>query len=240
MTVVMWGGDYGDKVRGIAPNPFTILPLWETSGAVASDISGNARHGAATGATWADAVTPMGTPAPRLDGVADYIDMLAAWQTSWSGACGTQGTISYLTKIPSAAWTDATFRRAVRVIGGTGTNSITLAKSSSNNQTNTSYVANATTSNNNRGAYSTTNWFFVALTWDRAAGGSGEDRLYFDGVQINATVTTLGTWNGGNLNTAVIGAGSTTPSEVYDGWLAWVCVWPYALTPAQIAAVHTY
>lgn len=81
----------------------------------------------------------------------------------------------------------------------------------------------------------TMDWFSYGLTIDKTA-----DKIipYLNGV-TELTQGTVGTWSG-NIALALIGAASTVPANVWDGWLAYATfkfgtVW----TPTQIHNMHS-
>jgi hypothetical protein len=76
--------------------------------------------------------------------------------------------------------------------------------------------------------------FMIAVTWDTTA---DEFKMYFNAVQQGNTQNGLGTWVGNLGNTlTVIGAGSTTPSLVWDGDRTEVSLYSAALTQSEITA----
>lgn len=99
------GASYSNKVLAI-PNCIGYWPLTETSGAVATELSGNAANGTAYGVTWADAAGPganMGR-APSFDGLNDYIDIFSAALAANVDSDGAL-TISLWCKHPAGTWT---------------------------------------------------------------------------------------------------------------------------------------
>ena len=82
---------------------------------------------------------------------------------------------------------------------------------------------------------STTDWFRVSITWSKA----GDVVWYYvDGAQITSD-TVLGNWAGALANTnTVVGAASTAPVEVWDGYLAHCAVWNRPLPDAAIYALY--
>ena len=87
------------------------------------------------------------------------------------------------------------------------------------------------------GGQSMTDWFHFAMTYDSTA---DELKFWIDGVQSGATLTLNGAWAGALSATEVtIGANSTIPGSVWDGWLAYAAIWTKALTPAEVLEVAT-
>ena len=86
----------------------------------------------------------------------------------------------------------------------------------------------------------TLGWSFFGMTWDIAAGATGEVRGYLDGVQTGATLVGLGTWLGDLANTGtLIGAASTTPNFITNGNIGPVPVWSDALSPDEMRYLGT-
>jgi hypothetical protein len=62
--------------------------------------------------------------------------------------------------------------------------------------------------------------------------------VYLDSIQQGATLAGLGAWAGALSNTStVIGAASTIPSELSNGFIQHAAVWDRALTPAEVLSV---
>ena len=86
------------------------------------------------------------------------------------------------------------------------------------------YQAGGTTDLVTLSSQSDIDWVHVMLTWD--VSGGGEFKAYKNGSQAGTTQTALGTWSGAlATTTTLIGAASTTPTLVMDGYLAhWFCL----------------
>ena len=63
-------------------------------------------------------------------------------------------------------------------------------------------------------------WSSLGISWDTAA---DEVKGYLNGSLIGSIQSGLGTW-AGTMDTAVIGAANTTPTNVFDGHLAYMAV----------------
>ena len=79
-------------------------PLWETSGTVATDVSGNARHGAHVNDALNNLTFPFGRGIPHFDGTNDYIN---AYTTGLRDAfSGAEGFVSAWVRMDEAAFND--------------------------------------------------------------------------------------------------------------------------------------
>lgn len=218
---------YASKVLAIAPaNLVSYLPMWEASGSVAADLSGHGYTGAYTGVDLGQPGIGDGRTSPLFDGVNDYCNGYSAG----FGAAFNQlaGTIGIWARVfNSGVWTDSTVR-LMCTFGNSST--VTLRRSATNSTLRWQYTA-GTAKVVDKASLSTTGWFHIAMTWDKAA-----DQMiaYYNGVQEGAIQTTLGTWSGG-VASAVVGAGSLTPTNPWNGYLAHSAVYNVALSAAQIA-----
>jgi len=209
-------------------------PLWEASGSVAYDISGNGRNGSYTGVTLGQPGIGDGHTCPQFDGANDYANVYSAsLNTAFPR---TAGSILMWAKVSAAGvWTDGTLRRLFDFFID-GNNFLILARTATNNQMQLSYRANgAATENIITSAYPLTTWLHLAGTWDSVA---DEFKFYVNANLIDTT-TTIGGALTGNLSSvqAVLGATSTVPSGVWDGYLAHALLLDRAATPAEIAMV---
>ena len=80
--------------------------------------------------------------------------------------------------------------------------------------------------------------FMIALTVDT---GADEGKVYFNGVQVGADLTLLGTWIGNfNPTNVVIGATSTVPGLVWDGFRTHVALLRGVLDDATILQIAQF
>ena len=76
----------------------------------------------------------------------------------------------------------------------------------------------------------------MAMSWDIAAGATGEVRGYLGGVAGGGVQVGLGTWLGDLSNTeTVLGAQSTVPANPANIWMGPSLLYSEAKTPAEIA-----
>jgi len=208
------------------------LPLWEASGAVAYDLSGNGRNGASVGVTLGEPGMGDGRTSYGFDGALDYVN----WYSAGLAAAfnGAEYTALMYLRVPSVAvWQDATFRRALRVMvdannyfefykeSGAGSRLLIQAKAGGGAVKGAAvYTAQGTS--------------FLCAAIVRSEAGQ-YIRGYVDGVQQFSQADT-DTWAGPPAaTTTVIGASNTGPVNPWLGNVAHVQLRNKALTAAQIA-----
>ena len=223
--------------RVLATDPIVYWVQNEKSGTVAYDlVSGRvagAQNGTHVGVTLGQPGIGDGNTCPLYDGANDYANVhTPAFAGVFSGA---EGTVMIWAKVANAGvWTDGTARSLI-YLQADGNNYVRIRKSNANNLLEFWYKAGGTF-DSVAPAYSATIWTPIAITWDINAGGTGEMRAFLNGSQVGATQVGLGVWVGAlNGVSTVIGAGTTVPDLVYDGYLAHCAVWDRALAPAAIA-----
>jgi hypothetical protein len=234
---VLFGQTYQRKTLNLfGASIIAYWPLWEPSGSVANDISGNARNGSYTGVALGQTGIGDGHTAPLFDGTADFVNVYSA---GLAGAfSGVAGSLMTWGKVSGAGvWTDSTARYLLR-LAADGNNQITLEKRSLNNTLRALYTANATVKGTSP-VFSGLTWFHFAITWDKNAGADGQVLVFLNGAQSGATQTGLGVWAGAlAAATTVIGALDLLPSNGWSGYLAHVLLLNRAATPAEIASVY--
>ena len=225
--------NYIGKVQSYSPIAY--WPMNESSGNDALDYSGNGYTGSYTGVTLGQIGIGDGETCPFFDGTNDYCNV---YSPSLSSAFdGTEGTLGIWVKAGNAGvWADGTARRMIN-IRVDGSNYIDIGKTTTNNRIAWNYRAGGTLETRLKDSINATNWFHVAITWDKT---EDEVRAYYNGVQEGATLSGLGIWAGDpTSDKMVIGAFSTTPDTIWDGFLAHPAIWNIALTAAQIAGLAT-
>jgi hypothetical protein len=216
----------------LATAPIAYWPLWEGAGAVAYDISGNARNGAYTGVDLGQVGIGDGRACPWFDGTGDYVNIYsAAFAADLDGA---EGSAMVWPRVNSAgAWIDGA-TRDVLTLAADGNNYIKLRKSAVNNTAFWEYKAGGV-SKSVSVITSILPYACWVLTWSAAG---DEVRAYLNGVQQGTTQTTLGIWAGPLAPTfCTIGAASTVPAAVFHGWEAHAAVWNRALPLAEVASL---
>lgn len=228
---------YGDKVLGIeTANLIAYWPMWETSGGVADNYEGTAaRDGAYTGVTLGQNQSPF--TCPLFDGANDYNDVYTvSFRDAFNGATGTVAL--WLKVSGSGVWTDSSRRYGFRILADAD-NYVQFSKDNSPDDTiEWVYRAGALSELFPKNGMTTTDWFHIALTWDKP--GTNKAIAYYNGAVEGSEHTIDGVWAGTPIaaNT-IIGAGANTPSNVWDGWLAHAAVWTTALSAGDILSLAT-
>ena len=141
-------------------------------------------------------------------------------------------------RIPDAAvWADGAARRFIYLVADANNYAI-ISKNTTLNQVIFFYNAAGTIEQvGDTSLAASTNWFLVAMTWDKAA---DEMKAYINGAQVGVTQTGLGTWVGSLAPTlTALGAAGTGGTAAHKGLLAHAAVGGgRVLTPAQVAAVY--
>jgi len=222
---------YKKIIRMFGSSLIAYWPLWESSGSVAADKSGNARHGAYTGVDFGYPGVGDGKKSPYFDGANDYVDIYSA---GLAGAFnGNEGTVMLWAKVSAAGvWIDGMGRYALYLSSDIN-NIIRLYKSTTNNVFYLRRTGSAVSSLLTLSAQSQTGWVNYALTWSLA---NDRVRGFLNGSQYSVDVTGLGTWAGAlNVNTTLLGALAKTPSYVYSGYLAHALILNREATPTEVA-----
>ena len=224
VSALVLGADYSDHVLDTQPDHLIAYwPLWESSGSVANDESGNNLDGTVTGATWGADGIGDGRTALRFDGSGDRVNIYSAGLNSAFN--GQEGTILLWLRVDS--WgADSTHRDPIRIYVDEN-NLIEFIKNSAGGTLQLlhrmgSYQRYVTIS------MSGTTWLCVACTWSKSA---NKFRAYLNGTQTGATQTMDGTWTGSlSSSNCAIGAGNSTASfRPWLGDLGHVAVWDVAL-----------
>lgn len=224
---------YAGKVRSMRPgHTIGYWPLWEASGSVAEDISGNGFHGAYSNVTLGATGIGDGHTAASFNGTSSYVLLPTA-----AGAAlnATTGTLLSWAKVANAGvWTDATSRSIARIGPVTGSGSYAEhSKSATSNRITTTYRGGGTVLAINQSSVSDITWMCLAHTWDKNA---DQLKSYRGGVQIGSTATGLPTMTSGTP-IAIIGASVATPSALFAGSIAYVTLLDVVLSAAEIAAL---
>jgi hypothetical protein len=146
------------------------------------------------------------------------------------------GSILIWGKVSGAGvWTDGTIRYLF-YLAADAQNYIAAFKSSVNNTIQVRYRAGNVTESVDI-TTSSTDWFCLALTWDKV-----NDRVkgYFNGVQVGATQTGLGTWAGDLTAISTAIGRYTLNNNVWNGTLAHCAVFDEELALADIADLYDH
>jgi hypothetical protein len=227
------GKRYINKMLGYGPIAY--WPQGEKTGAVAYCRVNSAQNGAYTGVTLGQPGIGDGNTAPFYDGANDYTDIYTA---TFSGNFdGSEGSFAAWFQVSGAGvWTDVTERKVLRLVVD-GNNLLDFAKRNVNNRMDILRISGGASTTRSIVGLSSTAWLHLAATWSETA---NQYIVYLDGVQQGA-VMTAGVWGAGPLvvNQTVLGAVSTAPGSVWDGYLAHAAFWDSALSTAAIADLAT-
>ena len=237
MRMAAGTGSYIDKV--LSYSPIAYWPCAETSGTNADNAEGTAaRDGTYNNVSLNATTGPDGNPAPQWDGSSDWLDIYSvSFDTALDGQEGAVIAWAKVTNI--GVWSDGASRDffTLRV---DGSNQIRVNKDSTANTFIYRYSAGGVVRSVTKSSFSDTGWFHIGMTWSKsAAGGSGELKAYLAGAQEGATLT-IGTFSG-SLDSARtnIGANSTVPAVVWNGYLSHMAVFTSALSGATMLDLAT-
>jgi len=217
--------------------PIAYWPLWETGGTSARCLINPAQNGTYGGPTLGQTVTDSAGVSflcPFFDGTNDYVNVQTA--VFASALNGSEGTAAVWCRVNAAAvWTDGSQRWALYTVDVADYNEYISMIKSGSNQIRWRYNAGGTLEAVQNNAFSSTNWFHMAVTWSASA---DQMKAYINGAQEGATQTVLGVWAGG-VDTSIIGAQAAGPVTPWHGWLAHAAFWDRALAQADIADLAT-
>jgi len=225
---LMGGGTYADKVRGFGPIAY--WPLWEKNGTVAQCLTNPAMNGTYSSdvSTWpVQTGIGDGNTAPYFDGTNDSVNILTV--ALIAAFNGTTGTVAIWVKVPAAAWTDGTSRRAVS-FQPDANNYVYTRKNLNANQLRHVFLGNAVGGGVNT-AHTEIVWMPLAMTWNGAT-----MQAYANGV-VDGAPLAINAWAVPLAVAAVIGAWTTVPAEPWQGNLAHCALWNRVLTLSEIQAL---
>jgi len=219
---------YADKV--LSYGPIAYWPLWEASGSVAYDISGNGRHGTYSNVTLGANGIGDGRTAASFNGTTSITSVISAsLDAAFSGTAGT--VLSWFKVSAVGVWTDST-ARGVFEFWVDSNNFVRCIRSAANNRLSLYYSAGSTLKTFNIDGLTSTSFLCAGLTWDASADAA---KAFLSGSQQGATQSSLGTWGAGAIARAFIGALTVTPSNVWSGSEYGVALYASALSDATMA-----
>lgn len=224
------GNAYIAKVLGYSPIAY--FPQGEASGTDILCQINALQNGTYTGVTLGQDGIGDGGTCPLYDGANDMGDIETA--TLDSAFNGQLGSFMVWAKVSGAGvWTDSTSRYPL-ILREDAQNYLYVGRTTVNGQLLWRYEAGDTMESVYKADVSETGWMMLGATWSLAADAF---KAYYytggSGGQNGSTQTGLGTYVGSIDNRAIIGAGSTAPSGVWDGTLAHLALWDSVLTEAN-------
>lgn len=231
----LFGGkkSYSRKLLAL-PGLVEYWPLWEPSGSVAYGLK-NGYNGTYSNVTLGQTGIGDGRTCPLFNGSSSFVNLYSAGLAGAFNA--TAGALALWFKIGSSGiWADGSTDYLINIAADTN-NQIYIFKANTG-LLQYRYRAGATNATVNSAAQSTTSWQHLALTWDKAAGISGQFLAYLNGVQVGTTQVGLGIWVGALATTLVnIGSYNTAPLLSANGYIASMALYNRALTPTEVAAL---
>jgi len=207
-------------------------PLWETSGTIAVDISGNRRNASYNGVTLANATGPDRKSYPLFD--TDDVNLYSA--SLRAAFTPTEFTL-FLWSKPNAAFDDAT-SRYVGQLRADSTNLVYIAHTAIANRLDFRYLAGGTGPVLSVTDHNPLNWVVYAISVSVSGGWA---RSYINGVQQKTDVTSFGTWAGSLATTnTVAGASGSTAGAPWTGWLGNVGILNRAATDVELKTMFRY
>jgi len=220
---------YINKVLGYSPIAY--WPLNEASGTTANCYVDSNQDGTYSSdvSTWPTGPgIGDGSTAPQADGTNDYVDVYSATLASvFDTELGS--LICWVRVANSGVWTDGNWRNPFR-IGADADNCIQSYKLPNGGADNLAKeVMRGGTWNGAPTTTTTTDWFFLGITWDK----SGNQTAYHFNT-TRGTYACGGSWSGA-LNSAhcVLGA-STTSTGRWHGSYAHFAIFDYVLSQAEL------
>jgi lysophospholipase L1-like esterase len=205
------------------------IPVLDTSGTVATDVSGNGRNGAYTNVTLGQAGVG-GEPSGAFNGSTSYLDHYSAgYGAAFNGA---EGSLSLLVKVSGIAdWTDATQRYFASLLADTN-NYLKISKSNTANYMMWEYKAGGVTLTRYKSEMYAVDFMHLFFTWSKTGNRA---RSFYNGDQWLADLTNLGNWAGAlaSYNT-VIGAAYKLPANVHKGNICEVMTLDRAATAEEV------
>lgn len=205
-------------------------PLWETSGSIATDII-NSRNGSYNASIVLNGITSLaGKPAPTFPGTSGVNINVANAAASFPA---TEGTLMLWAKaLNSGIWTDGQAKQlGYFFVNG---NNYVAIQQSANNQLRCIYNAGGSFKQLTATSFPT-GWFHLAITWSVS---NGRVRVYRNGVQFFADLTSIGTW-AGSIITALIGGGAVA-AQTWKGYESDAILLNRELTAVEIKNIVKY
>jgi lysophospholipase L1-like esterase len=230
MLLMGGAGQYWKRMKRLfGANLLQYLPLWDASGTVATDISGNGRNGAYNSPiTLASGISPAGKPCPLLATRSINVTS-AALSAAFNGA---EGAVGGFAQVTAGAWSDGLGHYLLRLQIDTG-NRLFVYWGPTANSLVANYIAGATTESFSY-PINYSGWFHWLLSWSKS---NERARLYINGVPVVETAN-LGVWSGGAFSATLSRlGGSDVSSQVFAGLLSDFVVLGREPTRAEVGAL---
>lgn len=237
------GSSYIDLVRHTRPgNLVGYWPLNETSGSIAHDLSGNGFHGTIYGCLLGQEGILPNERSFFFDGVDDYINVYSSAFANLLGNGYEFSAMAWFKLHPSKYTYTATQMRIVRFILGTQ-DGIIMRRNSGSAYTNGSVYKGIGISTT---AYTleaiNSNYWNPLILHSKGKDIGGVYTVYSNGRDYSyyyGNTFTRDKWLG-NIDTALIGSATTTPTELWHGWLSHIAIWNCSLHPKELRKFSSF
>lgn len=229
--------EYYQRVLNTRPDKLVgYWPMWEPSGAVSYDLSGQGNNGAYTNVTLAQRGMGDGRTAASFNGTTSKNNLYSAALAA--DVSVTELTLLIWLKISGAVWADGTNDNVVFLGADTSNNFFRLLKSATANNLLFQYRAGGVSSSVTATSFSPSNFSCVVLTVSKVA---NQMKAFANGAQVGLTQTVGGVWVGALASTlCTIGGmplGSTPP---LNGLAVHCALWRTPLPADAIAYLGRY
>lgn len=226
---------YSPQVLTTQPaNLIGYWPLWEASGTVAADVSGNGRNGSYTSVVLAQPGIGDGRTLAGFGGNASYANLFnTSLRDAWNGQ--EFSLIIWMRPINAGIWSDGGIRMAFK-FAGDASNYIQIFKTASVNYLTWDTKLGGTAATYTQYPAQYTEWTFDARLLTLGITGSKSNnriRAYIDGTRIGGKLAMDGTWSGA-LASAIA---SYNTAWAWNGSGGHVAAYSIELTPAEMATL---
>jgi hypothetical protein len=226
---------YHQRVLETGPIGYWLLD--EKQGTVAYDwvAENGVQNGAHTGVTLYQDGIGDGRTSPFYDGANDYTNI---YSIPLNGAFDPNlGSLAVWCRVNAAGvWTDGAFRFAA-IVYADGNNYLDVLKANVNNTLWWRYRATGITEQITRVGVTTTDWFHMCITWDKAGNAM---TAYYNGVIEGVPQAIAGNWVGA-LHTDFVNIGCQGNNPLifpWHGWLGHGAIWDRALSGDEILNLY--
>jgi lysophospholipase L1-like esterase len=230
LTLLAGAQTYMERVRA-TPGLIGFWPIWEPSGTVAFDLSGNGRNGVLTSVTLGQPGIGDGRTAGAFDPVHGRCNIYSA---SLAGSFNAdEGSFVVFAKLAADALTDGA-ERAIAIFQADGSNNVYLRKTTIANQLGWGHKAGGTAVSRYWATLFPSGWVCYGMTWSQS---NNRMRAFVQGSQIEAESTGLGIWAGALAATTTNVGAVTADSYCWSGDIQYAQLYDAELTPAEMRAL---